>query len=294
MKKLFLYTAASGFLFTACQKEDNQTPDLPNGSKAPTTVNVSPVPATFIKKVLLEELTSTTIGTSPSSALEIANVKRINPDRIISVSIHLNDIMSNLQSNRLLNSFSGSISNVPCALVNRYNYAGNSCLPASMYNTAVNANLIKPVECGIAINSTINGRNAQVDIHTGFSNTLNSSCRVTTYLIEDNVANANPAFYQANAYNTTPGSPFYNLGNPIRNYRHLNVVRKVISGAAGDNVNPMAQVAGGKDVMTYKIDLPQKHNNLSTWQIVSFVTDNATNEVLNVQSAPLGTLKDWN
>ncbi len=289
-----MYAAASGFLFTACQKEESTAPELPSGSKAATTVNVSPVPATFIKKVLVEELTSATNGDAPQSAYDLAGVTRTNPDRIIPVSMHINDIMANVQSNRLLSTFAFSLTNVPCALISRFSYAGNSCIPSSLYNNAVSANLQKPVECGIAINSSISGRIAQVDVHTGFANTLNSTYKVHAYLVEDKISNANPAFYQANSYNNTPGSPFYNLGNPIRNYTYQNVVRKVISSPGGDNVNPMAQVAGGSDVVTYKLDIPQKYNSNSKWYLVAFITDNTSNEVLNVQSAELGTLKDWN
>ncbi len=294
MKKLLICAAVSGLLFTSCQKEDAQSPDSPNGSKAPTTVNVSPVPGTFVKKVLLEEFTSATNGNAPQSAMQASAVTRIDPDRVITVSMHMNDIMSTLQVNRLMSSFSSNPGLTPSALVNRNNYGGNYCIPSTMYVNAVNGNLAKTTQCGIAINSTINGRMAQVDVHAGFANTYNGSCKLSSYLVEDKVVNANPAFYQANAYNTTVGSPFYNQGNPIRNYTHTNVVRKVISNAAGDAINATSMVAGGKDVMTYQIDLPLKYNASSKYYIVSFITDDASNEVLNVQVALLGTLKDWN
>lgn len=294
MKKLFIYALASGFLFTACQKDESQTEDLPNGSRVSSTVSVSPVPASFNKKVLLEEITSTTNGNAPLSAMEITALSRSKPDYVVSISLHTNDIMADMQSNRLISSYMSGIATVPTALVNRYSYSGITCLPYTMYASATNASLLKPTACGLAINSVINGRIAQVDVHAGFATTYTGSYKMTSYLVEDKVANANPAFYQTNSQNNTPGSPFYNLGNPIRNYVHNNVLRKVLSNPAGDPINPIALVAGGSDVITYKIDLPQKYNSGSKWYVVSFITDNATNEVLNVQSAMLGTLKDWN
>ncbi|MBK7887527.1 MAG: Omp28-related outer membrane protein [Bacteroidetes bacterium] len=294
MKKLLVYAAASGFLFTACQKEDPSVPESQSGSKAPTTVNVSPVPATFQKKVLIEEITSTTSGTAPQSALDISNLLRANPGKVYAVGMHTNDFMANVQSNRLLNSYSTNQTTIPCALISRLNYAGGTCLSPNLYTNAVNGSLLKPAVSGLAINSVINGRAAQIDVHCGFTSVLNGSYKVTTYLVEDFVTNANTAFYQANSYNTTVGSPFYNLGNPIINYTHNNVVRMVVSNSSGDDINPMSQVPGGSDVRSYRIDLPQKHSRSSKWYVVSFITSNTTNEVLNVQSGLLGTLKDWN
>lgn len=294
MKKLFLYAIASGFLFTSCQKEDSSAPTPNNGSKTSPSLVVGPVPSTFVKKVMIEEFTSTSNGMSPESADIINSIVRSNPSRIYHASLHSMDVMAGSQTNRLMNAFTPIANTLPCAAIDRNIFSGSRYQPTTKYSNSVNLMLAKTVTCGLAMRSSINKSTAYVDIYSGFTSSATGTYKVTTYLVEDVVINGSSNYFQANSSNTNPTSNFFNMGNPIVAFPHKNVVRKVLSAEMGDSVNPGTLANGSTAVLTYEIDLPNKMGTNSTWKIISFITDATTNEIQNVQMCDLGKLKNWN
>ena len=294
MKKIFLYAIASGFLFTSCQKEDSSAPNPNNGSKTSPSQVVGPVPSTFVKKVMIEEFSSTSNGMSPESADLINTIVRSNPNRIYHASLHSMDVMAGSQTNRLMNAFTPMATTLPCAAIDRNSFSGNRYQSMTKYSNSVNTMLGKTTNCGLAMRSSINKGVAYVDIYSGFTSTATGTYKVSTYLVEDVVINGSPNYFQDNSSNGNPTSNFYNMGNPIIAFPHKNVVRKVLSADMGDSVNPGTLANGSTAVLTYEIDLPNKMGTNSTWKIISFITDATTNEIQNVQMCDLGKLKDWN
>ncbi len=293
MKKLVLYVAAAGFLFASCQKEDAQQTEV-SGAKASSVQSVSPVPPSYIKKVLLEELTNVSVGTAPMADRDLIAPVLANPTRVFMASLHTAGLLGQTHANRLMTSLTPGSPSIPCGIIDRTNFAGNVFQNPSTVSTKVTSMLSRPTSCGVAMNSNVTGRYASIDVHVGFTANMTSSYRMHAYLIEDVVSNPNPLYSQANAYNNTAGNPFYALGNPITNYVHKNVVRKVISPASVESIVPAALVAGGSQVFSYQIDLLEKSNTSSKYKVLAFITDNLTGEVLNVQCGELGRLVDWN
>jgi|GEM_PF-3408010 len=293
MKKLLIYALASGFLFTSCQKEDESETTNSSGLKAGIPTTISPMPTTFVKKVLVEEFTSTTEGLAPESTGEIYKSIKGNNNRIYHAGLHSQDIMTNFQTNRLVSTLGSSPITLPCATINRTTVSGNAFLNPNQYNTTINNLLLQNIKCGLAMSSSVARSIVNIDIHVGFASNYNGTYNLTTYLIEDNVTSGNPAFDQSNSLNNTQGSAYYNIGNPILGYNHKNIIRKVVSKDLGDQINPTV-VNGGTGVMSYTIDLPKKLGTNSTWKIISFITDATDNQVLNVQMSDVGTVKDWN
>ena len=294
MKKLFLYAIASGFIFTSCQKEDSTEPSIVSGSKASPAPVVSPVPSTFVKKVMIEEFTSTSNGMSPESADLIYSMVRSNTNRIYHASLHSMDVMAGSQTNRLMTAFTPSATTLPCASIDRNSFGGNRYPSIAQYKTSVNSMLTKQANCGLAMRSSINKSTTYVDVYAGFNSTAIGTYKVTTYLVEDVVINGSPNYFQDNSSNGNPTSNFFNMGNPIIGFPHKNVVRKVLSADMGDLVNAGTLANGSSAVLSYEIDMPNKMGTSSNWKIISFITDATTNEILNVQMSNLGTLKDWN
>ena len=204
------------------------------------------------------------------------------------------DIMSGSQTNRMMTVFTPNATTIPCATIDRIRLGGNNYLPTSQYKNAVNSLLVKPATCGLAMRSSIGKGAAFVEVHAGFNSTSTGTYKVTTYLVEDVVVNANSAYFQDNSSNGDPNSNFYNMGNPIIGFQHKNVVRKVLSDDLGDVVTPHILSNGGKCVLYYEIDLLNKLGSSSNWKLISFITDATSNEVLNVQMCELGALKNWN
>ncbi|MFN8153698.1 MAG: Omp28-related outer membrane protein [Bacteroidia bacterium] len=295
MKKTMLYLAAAGFMFASCQKDEETTATNGVGAKASTTSSVSPLPGSFTKKVLIEELTGQNEGTAPyADRFFDSYVLNTAGGKICVASLYNSGQLTNLETNRLISTLSPGTASLPCGVIDRVPRNGSMFVRPTSMSQAVTSSLATPVSCGLAMTSTISGRMATINVHTGFLANMTSSYRVNVYLIEDVVSSSSPIFAQANSYNSTVGSPYYNLGNPILNYVHRNVVRKVVSPTGGDPILPANTVAGGTQVFTYQVDLNQKVTTGSKFYVISFITDNLTSEVLNVQMGQLGGLTDWN
>lgn len=293
MKKTFLYLSVLGFMFTACQKEDAAAPESPSGSKSGITANVSPVPANFTKKVLVEEFTSQTNGDVPSSDRYFDILAQNNSGRIYTAALYNGGALSHPETSRLLSQLTPGTPTIPCGSIDRTSINGSVFQAPAQLQQLVNGMLNKPATTGLAMNSSISGRKAHLDVHVGFSAVMTSSYSVHAYLIED-VVTTGTIYSQANNFNNTPGNQFYQMGNPIINYIHRNVMRKMITPVNGSPINPSNLVAGGTEVFSFQVDLMEKSTSNSRFMVMSFITDNLTGEVMNVQMGPLGVLKDWN
>lgn len=295
MKRIILSTVITGFLFTACQKEDmnpgNATGTQSKNNPPVTVQSISPVPATFVKKILAEEFVSTTVGLSPDAALDLDAVSKTYPDIVYPASLHVDDIMSSNAGSHALKLLATQPMTFPLGLVSRKPFNGNLFLDTKQMDAAVQWIINKPVDCGLAISTNVVGAVARLDIHAGFTATMSNTLEVHTYLVEDGIITSNPDFEQENSLNTTPGNHYYGAGNPIHNFEHRNVVRRLL---CANSISTANQVAGGEEVFTNWVDIPAVFSGTSNFKILSFIIDTNTNEVLNVQQCALGQEKDWN
>lgn len=292
MNKLFLFGATVIVLFSSCQKETPETVSMDIRERVSNQPGITPVPAVFTKNALLEQFTDVTDGEAPMNAMTAELLQRTFPGRVSVANLHLNDVMAITHGSRVLQNL-GSSTTTAVATIDRKSFAGTTFLDGSRWANAVNGELRKPTDCGLAINSTVVNKTATVWVVAGFNANITSGRNVTAYLIEDMVTSNGLNFAQANNYNIDPSSPFFNQGNPINNFSHANVVRRVLTGTLGNSINPASMVTGGSGTFTFKFDVPERTGN-STWKIVAFISDATSKEVLNVQEATLGTLKNWN
>ena len=127
---------------------------------------------------------------------------------------------------------------------------------------------------------------------------------MTIYLVESNVTGTGSQYDQHNYMGvgcgaTDPNSEWYNSPCTITGYKHMHVVRKVLTANMGDAIPSSALVAGGTYDVTKTVDIAAyKIENL---KVVAFVnkigSTSKTHEVMNVQEAPFyaGQLtgKNW-
>src|SRR6185295_13574992 len=94
------------------------------------------------------------------------------------------------------------------------------------------------------------------------------------YLTE-NVNQTGPGYDQANFYNNEHSSPLYHAGNPIANYAHHNVMRKVITSLDGITIPQDYQRVGGEMIYSQTFILPAgvRVNEAS---IVAFIYNKTT------------------
>ena len=259
---------------------------------------ISQVPPTFTKKVLIEEFTGAWCGYCPDGAYRVKNLIDDNDGRVVGVSLHAGnptgDAMEIAHTNYLETTYQNT--GFPSGMVDRVSVNGSTSLNRGYWEYVANDQLAKTAVCGLAIISEVNGQNANVEVHAGFSSTLNgANYRLTVYLIEDGVTGEGYGYDQRNYDNTIAGSPFYDLGDPIIGYEHNHTLRAVLSESLGDEISPSSLVSGGEHIETYTVDLSSYNkNNLSIVAFVTYIGSTITeHEIMNVQKCDIDGFQDW-
>ncbi len=304
MYKSFITILFAILVLNSCKKasDENPQPVAPvdttsnnnnNNNNNNNGSGITAVPGSFQQKVLLEEFAGAWCTTSPDADYKRDQVVSANPGKVIAVAVHETDGMTiSSLYNTLYTSFSA---NTPSGMINRTPSLSNVALTPSQWMSNATVALGKTAKCGVAIKSTVTGTTASIEVHAGFKQTLTGNYNLTVYLVQDSVTGTGSGYNQANAYNNSSGSPFYGLGNPIINYKHNRVIKKVLSANLGDAIPADKLVASGDFVKTFSADISGYNQNYL--YVVGFVnklgTSPTTHEIMNVQQAKIATLKNW-
>ena len=251
----------------------------------------SDTPTSFTKKVLLEEFTGSWCGYCPSGAEILQNL--MNSYSVIGVALHSSDDMS-IAHTSVLESFYPS-SGYPSGMVDRINFDGIVGLNRGYWSYITEQQLQKSAICGLAINSEISGDSVNIQIRSAFDTTMTmENYNLNVYIIEDDVQGEGYGYDQRNYYNDDAESSFYQLGDPIINYKHNQTLRKVLTNTYGSPVTASSS-PGIEYIDNFKEDITNFNKNKLS--VVAFITYNgatATNhEVLNAQKCDIDGFQDW-
>lgn len=260
----------------ACKKE--KTDD--GGNQQPEPDPVGGVPASFSRKILLEEFTGEWNPNCPTGADSLKAMLLLDTGRVIAAAIHQGDWLAIAPFFDALNIHFGGISGFPRAAINRKPAAYGSQLDSSVisiFNWRQNLLplLNQSTSIGLAMVNKLDGDLLQVKVHIGTNDSLVADTRLTVYLTEDSVS-------AQNQMNAPPG------------YLHHRVVRKVISAYLGD---PVDLSAGGKVIREYSLSLSGLYQSKKNLSLVAFVhvagSTVKLHEVLNCRQAGLDTTQVW-
>ena len=251
----------------------------------------SETPTSFTKKVLLEEFTGSWCGYCPSGAEILQNL--MNSYSVIGVALHSSDDMS-IAHTSVLESFYPS-SGYPSGMVDRINFDGIVALNRGYWSYITDQQLQKSAICGLAINSEISGDSVNIQIRSAFDTTMTmENYNLNVYIIEDDVQGEGYGYDQRNYYNDDAESSFYQLGDPIINYKHNQTLRKVLTNTYGSPFTASSS-PGIEYIDNFKEDITNFNKNKLS--VVAFITYNgatATNhEVLNAQKCDIDGFQDW-
>lgn len=251
----------------------------------------SETPTSFTKKVLLEEFTGSWCGYCPSGAEILQNL--MNSYSVIGVALHSSDDMS-IAHTSVLESFYPS-SGYPSGMVDRINFDGIVGLNRGYWSYITEQQLQKSAICGLAINSEISGDSVNIQIRSAFDTTMTmENYNLNVYIIEDDVQGEGYGYDQRNYYNDDAESSFYQLGDPIINYKHNQTLRKVLTNTYGSPFTASSS-PGIEYIDNFKEDITNFNKNKLS--VVAFITYNgaaATNhEVLNAQKCDIDGFQDW-
>ena len=229
-----------------------------------------------INKVIVEDYTGTWCGYCPPVANAIYELKEVY-DNIISVGIHNNDELTIVQESDLRSEL--GISGFPSARLNRT----ISWLDPYQFSE-VNSLLSEENNVAISINSTLENVELGVDLRI-VSNVELVNHKLVIYLVESNLI-----YDQANYFNYVEGSYFYNLGNPIENYSHQDVLRKSITNISGNILELIQPLTDYKYNFNIELNPDFAVENLA---IVAIVVD-SNNNAINSQYGEVNSFQDFN
>lgn len=291
---LFLLSVC--LVFSACSKEDPGTATTDPQKAGINNTGTVGVPSSYTQKVMLEQYATSYCATCPDAMRMYEVYAAQYPDRVYGAALHDMDPMM-ISAWGTVDSMLG-ITQYSSGSFNRLAYNGNPVIhktqwsASGMLSTALN----KTAPCGLKLSSQLNGSALSVTVQAGFATSLSGQYRMTVYLVEDSVTGTASGYNQQNYYNTIAGSPWYQLGNPIIGYHHNCVVRKVLTANRGKVISVNNAIAA-RTLVTESFSANLNGMNPANMFVLAFIHKNGntpqTQDVLNVQRARLGVLKNW-
>lgn len=172
------------------------------------------------RKVVYEDYTGTWCGWCVRVTTAVQLLKEQSDDIVI-LAIHNNDPMAFSGESQLATQF--GVQGYPAARIDRTVTVpspedGAASIELALENAGEETNL------SIAINTTLNGDNLSVEVKLMSEVAIPSTYKLVAYLYQNGVV-----FPQANYYNTLPSSPWYQMGNPITDFVHDDVLEASLS-----------------------------------------------------------------
>lgn len=181
------------------------------------------------RRAYIEKYTGAWCQYCPNGAVAFEELgKQYTDEEVIMVAVHQGDGMSMTNEK----DFQPYINGVPSGSVNRiYNGVGPQTwagyIPGIIsQDAAVEVNLKN-----VSFNSGT--RRVTCQLEAKINRDITGPVRVNVVVVEDSVIGSGSQFDQVNAFNTQSGHPFYQRGNPVKNYPHRHVARFMADGTWG-------------------------------------------------------------
>ena len=231
-----------------------------------------------INKLLLEDFTGTWCGYCPPVKYAIELARDMYPDNITVVATHQNDQYAIAQEQELISELGPF--GLPEARINRITEwvePYDLTILDSFVNSGNNL--------AISISSEIQNNFIEVSIRFVSRESL-SDHKLVVYMTENNLEAD-----QSNYLNFDETSYFYNLGNPIPDYIHNDVLRHTFTNVTGDDLQDTEPYEDFSK--SFSLDISNSSFQNENLSIIAFIV-NADNLVINSQSASVGEFQDLN
>ena len=246
------------------------------------TTNTEPFSVIIPKrKIVVEDYTGTWCGFCPRVAGAIQSLKQ-ETDDIAIVAIHetansFPDPMHFAQIQTLKDEF--EVEGLPAAKINR---TTNWLIPHA--NSDITSIAGQDTNLAIAINSEMDGSELLVQINVVSEQAIEATDKLVVYLLEDGIVHD-----QVNYLNGDPTSPFHNLGDPIPNFVHDEVLRNSLTGVLGNSIPATEALTEYVTSFTFNVPANYVVDNLL---FVAMVVDE-NNTAKNAQTAHVNENKSY-
>ncbi|HPF01139.1 MAG TPA: Omp28-related outer membrane protein [Bacteroidales bacterium] len=281
MKKLFqICIIAAIAIFTSC---DVIEPPYTQTNNNPVVTD------TVVRKVLLEDYTGHQCPNCPGAAIIAHELMELYPGKISLITIHAG-LFANLASPNYMTDFRCTTGNDlntyfgvdlignPNGTINRKEYSGSRIIGPNDWASKIAELLMLAPEADINTTHTFNTTTstidltAKVDVLADFSNPI----MISAYLTEDSIVD-----YQKNndpAVGTTP---------EIADYVHMHVLRGSMNGTWGDTLCSGGATVGTQLSKTLSYTVSNASWNKDHMNIVVFIYDAATLEIIQTEEVKL-------
>lgn len=215
------------------------------------------------RKILLEAFTGVWCGFCPRKTTAVKDLRRLT-QHVAVVSIHGNSIYTGIDPLTIPEGMflkdHYEVPGYPTGVMDRgdfWDFADGSAATEPFIEYAGNE-----VPMTIAINSNLLGSDLSVET-TLLSEVTLSGYKIVVYLTEDGIL-----LDQVNYYNTNPDSPFYQLGDPIVDFEHSDVLREILTDPLGDEISTLAALNPMKYTYTTSISSEMNPQNLKLVVVV--------------------------
>jgi len=218
------------------------------------------------RKVVLEDYTGAWCGFCPAVAAAIEDAVAISDD-ITVVAIHQTsgsfpDPYHFPEVQVLKDEF--GVDGLPAARINR---TSTWSTPYAVGDVTAIAG--EDTDAAIAISSQISGDNLTVEVKVLFENGSTTGDKLVLYLVESGIIYA-----QVNYFDDDPSSPYYQMGNPIPDFEHNEVLRQSLSGLFGDTID--ATGAFGTFTQNFTATIPSDYVKDNLTLVAMLVGDDNT------------------
>lgn len=242
-----------------------------------STITIKSIEPTHTTKVLLEDYTGTWCGFCPRLASKIDEITESNKD-VIAVALHNDNDFLFPGISVLESAF--NVTGYPSGRINR-------TLVWSETSIEVTTHLSNKKNLGLAISSSINENKITATVKVHYDVKSDGVNKLVVYLLENNLLAD-----QVNYYNDDENSPWYQKGNPIKNFTHNHTARAALTNALGDIIPDSDVQTGNTYTANLTLNLPSSIKDKNNLELVAFVVSD-DNSVINAQKAVLGETKDF-
>lgn len=288
------YLVGNTFIASALANASVYASNLTNTTTSATrTIFVkAPTASPFTKKILVEQVGGAWNGYDPRVTYKLDNYKTAKPNCIL-MRIHGGsgtDPYKYQNYSTYVSAF--GIGGYPAVITNRQTTWSEN-------NADLDAALTAPAPLGLAIQSSLSGTTISGTVSVKFDVTTSRPMKIVVALVENSLL-----YNQVNYYGPTGGATPYLYGgaNPILNFSHNYVLRKTYTDVFGDAIPIATQVKGGVYSLPFAMTTSGVISSGASYtvipancSIVAFVIDdtNVVRGVYNVQTAPVGTTKNY-
>ena len=219
--------------------------------------------------MLIEDFTGYKCTNCPQASKELKNIEELYPEKVVGIAIHAGffsqpsgDFITDFRTtggNELADFFEPEV--FPIGMINRQGYPDNVLLNYTDWATIAGEQLLQAP----TIELSISEENNSVSIQARRLSESNNSLNLVVCITEDGIIDKQ-----------IDGSEL------IEEYEHNHVLRKVINGTWGSNI----QLSSSLSTYSYDYNLEDSWVR-SNCNIVAFVYDNSNKEILQVEKINL-------